>query len=484
MVFLNTTFHTCYSTTTLKMFSTTLLSLDVFPDGSAIQIQSTSVWNLLLMFMMINLSMLIAYSFYCEFDPYSTEFSLKLLSFFYMVWQLLLCNGMFTSLFCWEFIGLISFRLIAHWTDRTSTTRASVLAVTFNRWGDLFLNLTVAKFLIVSDTGATNMGLALILMTCAIFKSVSALTFLWLPEAMEGPTPVSSLLHSCTLVMAGLFMMMRQNIASVSTVLVIMSIVALVMVVMTVPTCDNDAKRVVAASTVLMTTFLWQLFELGSVHAVSGIAIIHAGYKSCLFVWMGKNISENVNSDLSNKSGVMHFSPYLLALWIATAPKFTVYELTKHVATATENSVIFSSLETLVVLSLMFLWWICKLKFYVSGVKYTAAPNGTALFQVLPALTCVGLIAFMIPVMEGQETVYTSALSGLLAYVFFAHCKTIFSPLSYGTVLLPGDVDSSFIFTHVAIHGMLTAMSFISTSTLMHLSFGLQGYCLLLLYFC
>lgn len=484
MVFLNTTFHTCYSTTTLKMFSTTLMSLDVMPDGAQLQIQNTSVWNLLLMFCMINLSMLIAYSFYCEFDPYSTEFSLKLLTFFYLVWQLLLCNGMFTSLFCWEFIGLISFRLIAHWTDRTSTTRASVLAVTFNRWGDLFLNLTVAKFLILNDTCTQNIGISLILMTCAIFKSVSALTFLWLPEAMEGPTPVSSLLHSCTLVMAGLFMMMRQNVASVSTILVFLSVIALVFVVMTVPTCDNDAKRVVAASTVLMTTFLWQLFDMGSMHAVSAIAIIHAGYKSCLFMWMGKNISENASSDLSHKSGIMHLSPYLLALWIATAPKFTVYEITKHVATVTENSVIFSSMETLIVLSLMFLWWICKIKFYVSGVKYTALPNGTALFQVLPGLVCVGMIVAIIPVLEGQEVLYTSALSGLLAYVAFSHFKTIFSPLSYGTVLLPGDVDSQFMFTHVAIHGLLFWISFVSTSTLMHMSFVLQGYCLLLLYFC
>lgn len=120
----------------------------------------------------------------------------------------------------------------------------------------------------------------------------------------------------------------------------------------------------------------------------------------------------------------------------------------------------------------------------MSGVKYTALPNGVALFQVLPGLVCVGLIVTVIPVLEGQEVLYTSALSGLLAYVAFSHFKTIFSPFSLGTVLLPGDVDSQFIFTHVAIHGLLSWVNFVSTSTLMHMSFVLQGYCLLLLYFC
>ncbi|MBL4805648.1 MAG: hypothetical protein JKY71_12415 [Alphaproteobacteria bacterium] len=167
--------------------------------------------------------------------------------------------GLLLLLFGWESIGLISFLLIGTFSSRSFTSSSAYSAIAFNRIGDVFLLILVSVVGIQlislsnyhsSPSNSIIFGLILAMQ----FKSVSAITQLWLPEAMEGPTPVSSLLHSCTLVMAGIFSFTNFGFTA-STGLIVAFGVSMFAVTLG-SRMEIDFKRTIAFSTVILVGFI------------------------------------------------------------------------------------------------------------------------------------------------------------------------------------------------------------------------------------
>lgn len=159
-------------------------------------------------------------------------------------------------------------------------------------------------------------------------KSISILTYLWLPEAMEGPTPVSSLLHSCTLVMAGLFSAFNAAHEINFSILAISTAALILMAFLSRP--EQDAKRVVATSTIVMVCFLWFVLQQAFSGTAATICGIHAAYKSAFFVTAGRLLAQSAT--YHDAQGVSQASKSLLialAFFLA-APRTSAYAAAKH----------------------------------------------------------------------------------------------------------------------------------------------------------
>ena len=152
---------------------------------------------------------------------------------------------------------------------------------------------------------------------------------------MEGPTPVSALLHSCTLVMAGLFTFFRVK-AHTTIPFLFLAIISLVC--LSLSAFEPDIKRIVAYSTVSLVSFLWALICFLSDHSSASIALLHAGYKSALFVTLGRLISNSEHASLTTFDSKSLISLFPLLLLIAFAPIGSSYVALKHAALAVDVS--------------------------------------------------------------------------------------------------------------------------------------------------
>ena len=145
---------------------------------------------------------------------------------------------------------------------------------------------------------------------------------------MEGPTPVSSLLHSCTLVMAGIFVMVNSTLRF-SLGFGLIALLSLLFLILA-SRVEKDSKRTVAASTVLMVGFIWTLLSTSLTHTAVVIAFLHAAYKSALFLLVGKLLA---HTSLYADNGAASSQTKLalgLAFVFLIAPKTTPYSSAKH----------------------------------------------------------------------------------------------------------------------------------------------------------
>lgn len=191
------------------------------------------------------------------------------------------------------------------------------------------------------DTGNTGNVVGIILFAVSIFKSVVFVTWLWLPEAMEGPTPVSSLLHSCTLVMAGIFVVYTNPTLPVSSVdsaigtytfpflipflLCTSTILASIAVI-----SEKDAKRIVAGSTIVMVSCVFSLMLIASSAVSFAVALVHASYKSALFLTVGKILTNTgIYGDHTHVITSNKFNLFALGVFVV-AFRGSAYSGAKH----------------------------------------------------------------------------------------------------------------------------------------------------------
>jgi len=257
-------------------------------NSLAVWTYEVSVWNFLILSALASILGLWTYSTYLEFDATFVVFALKLVTFLTAVWLALNSGSTFLLLLAWEIIGLISFNLISTWAHRSWTLASSFSAIGFNRIGDVFLLHVVISVAFVLDS---HMNLANgLLIFAMLLKSVNFVTYLWLPEAMEGPTPVSSLLHSATLVMAGIFVVYATG-CRMSTPVLVSFLVSLVLVCL-LARSELDLKRIVAFSTVVMVSALWLLLSVSLNASTVVVCLIHAAYKSGTFLSIGRILTK------------------------------------------------------------------------------------------------------------------------------------------------------------------------------------------------
>lgn len=244
-----------------------------------------------------------------EDNAYSRYFAfLNLFTFFMLV--LVLASDIVLMFVGWEGVGLCSYLLIGFWFERPAASKAGLKAFIVNRIGDaafivgiLFILVQVGSGSFAAINAAPAAGLlapglatlvALLLFAGATGKSAQIPLYVWLPDAMEGPTPVSALIHAATMVTAGVYMVSRLNglfAASPAASTAVAWIGALTAVfAATIALVQNDIKRVLAYSTISQIGYMFLGCGVGAYAAGMFHLTTHAFFKSLLFLAAGSVI--------------------------------------------------------------------------------------------------------------------------------------------------------------------------------------------------
>jgi NADH-quinone oxidoreductase subunit L len=248
---------------------------------------------------------------YMHGDPKFSKFFLYLNLFVFSMLMLVLGENLLVTFLGWEGVGVCSYFLISFWHTRDSAAVAGKKAFVTNRIGDF--GVMTAMFLAFSTIGsvsyssineaahsgviapvtATAIGLLLFVGACG--KSAQLPLYLWLPDAMEGPTPVSALIHAATMVTSGVFLMTRMSPvlhASYEWAPMVIACVgaATALFAATVAVAQNDIKKVLAYSTVSQLGYMFLAVGSGAYVAAIFHMVTHAFFKALLFLGSGSVI--------------------------------------------------------------------------------------------------------------------------------------------------------------------------------------------------
>jgi len=246
----------------------------------------------------------------------------------------LVLSGNFLQLFVfWELVGLCSYLLIGFWYDRDAPAFAAKKAFVTTRLGDL--GFLVGVVMLVTQAGSFDFaevarkmsveawdpkwtGFAALLLFCgAIGKSAQIPLHVWLPDAMEGPTPVSALIHAATMVAAGVFMVARLFVffsASPDTLAMVAQVGAVTaFFAATIALVQDDLKRVLAYSTISQLGYMMLALGVGSVTAGMFHLWTHAFFKALLFLCAGAVIHAVRTNDMREMGGLGKSMPWTAA---------------------------------------------------------------------------------------------------------------------------------------------------------------------------
>jgi len=247
---------------------------------------------------------------YMHDDPGYPRYFTYLNLFVFMMLNLILANNFLLMFVGWEGVGLCSYLLIGFWFEKDSASNAGKKAFVVNRVGDF--GFILGMFLLFTSLGkhgiwtldftevfanankldtVTVTMITILLFIGACGKSAQIPLYVWLPDAMEGPTPVSSLIHAATMVTAGVYMVARFNVLY-SMAPISMAIVAIVGVATAIYTasigfCQNDIKKVLAYSTISQLGYMFLGVGVGAYSAGIFHLMTHAFFKGLLFLGAG-----------------------------------------------------------------------------------------------------------------------------------------------------------------------------------------------------
>ncbi|HUX05297.1 MAG TPA: NADH-quinone oxidoreductase subunit L [Acidimicrobiales bacterium] len=264
------------------------------------------------------------------------KFFLYLNLFVFSMLTLVMANNLVLTFVGWEGVGVCSYWLISYYFDRDSAASAGKKAFIYNRVGDV--GMLIAMFLIFShlhtltylavfsSAGTLSPGVAtlvvLALLLAATGKSAQIPLFNWLPDAMEGPTPVSALIHAATMVTAGVYLLVRMApVLALSssgrlTIAVVGGVTAFVAA--TIATSQKDIKKVLAFSTVSQIGYMVLAVGAGAYSAAIFLMVSHAFFKALLFLGSGSVIhSLHGEQDMRKMGGLAKYLPL-------TFPTFTI----------------------------------------------------------------------------------------------------------------------------------------------------------------
>jgi len=286
---------------------------------------------------------------YMHDDPGYQRFFSYIALFTFSMLMLVMSNNFLQLFFGWEAVGLVSYLLIGFWYTRESAIFANLKAFLVNRVGDFGFLLGIAAiyyhfgtldyaavFAIAPQHAATQVSLlpgvnwqlmtviCLLLFVGAMGKSAQVPLHVWLPDSMEGPTPISALIHAATMVTAGIFMVARMSplyelsATALSVILVIGALTAFFMGLIGI--VQNDIKRVVAYSTLSQLGYM--TVALGASAYAAGIfhLMTHAFFKALLFLGAGSVIiAMHHEQDMTKMGGLKKYMPVtFITAWVGT----------------------------------------------------------------------------------------------------------------------------------------------------------------------
>jgi NADH-quinone oxidoreductase subunit L len=285
---------------------------------------------------------------YMHHDKTTPRFMAYLSLFTFMMLMLVTANNLVQLFFGWEGVGLLSYLLIGYWYERPAANAAAIKAFVMNRIGDLGLVLGLGGlFLLFQSVDIQTILLlaqeykgtiftignhavdALEIITLLLFigamgKSAQVGLHVWLPDAMEGPTPVSALIHAATMVTAGVFLVVRLSPLyelapfTCAFITVVGSVTAFFAA--TVATTQNDIKRIIAYSTCSQLGYMFFAAGLSAYHLAIFHLVTHAFFKALLFLGAGSVIhAMSDEQDIRKMGGIWRAVPITYSMmWIGS----------------------------------------------------------------------------------------------------------------------------------------------------------------------
>ena len=282
---------------------------------------------------------------YMSHDPHKPRFMAYLSLFTFAMLMLVTADNFIQLFFGWEGVGLCSYFLIGFWFKKESANKAAIKAFVVNRVGDFGFALGIflifylfgtvnytevfAEIPNITDKNLVFLGITfnavdlicLLLFIGAMGKSAQILLHTWLPDAMEGPTPVSALIHAATMVTAGVFLVVRCSpIYEYSDLaLNIITIVGMstAFFAATVALVQNDIKKIIAYSTCSQLGYMFFATGVGAYNVAMFHLFTHAFFKALLFLGSGSVIHAfKDEQNINNMGGVWKKLPYTYSLMI------------------------------------------------------------------------------------------------------------------------------------------------------------------------
>jgi NADH-quinone oxidoreductase subunit L len=293
---------------------------------------------------------------YMEHDPYRPRFFAYLSMFTFAMLMLVTADNLVQLFFGWEGVGLASYLLIGFWYHKPEANAAAIKAFIVNRIGDFGFALGI--FAVFMMTGALDLGtvfaqapslvgktihffnwdadaltvICLLLFMGAMGKSAQIGLHTWLPDAMEGPTPVSALIHAATMVTAGVFMVARLSplfqLAPGAQSFVIVIGATTAMFAATVALVQNDIKRIIAYSTCSQLGYMFVAMGVGAYSVGMFHLFTHAFFKALLFLGAGSVITAmHHEQDICMMGGLRARLPYTYCTMVVGTLSLTGFPL-------------------------------------------------------------------------------------------------------------------------------------------------------------
>ncbi|MBI5868513.1 MAG: NADH-quinone oxidoreductase subunit L [candidate division Zixibacteria bacterium] len=285
---------------------------------------------------------------YMGHDPDQPRYFSFLNLFVFFMLTLVLADNFLVMYIGWEGVGLCSYLLIGFWFRRPSAAAAGMKAFVVNRIGDLGFSLAIFLIFwnfgtvtfsevferapaVAAASGGLLTAIGLLLFMGATGKSAQIPLYVWLPDAMEGPTPVSALIHAATMVTAGVYMVARCSVlfSLAPVTLLVVAIIggATAIFAASMALVQNDIKKVLAYSTISQLGYMFLALGVGAFAAGIFHLMTHAFFKALLFLGAGSVIHAMSNEqDLRKMGGLKHAMPVtywtflIAALAIAGVP--------------------------------------------------------------------------------------------------------------------------------------------------------------------
>lgn len=378
---------------------------------------------------------------YFKYEANEDLFSLLLNWFIFSMIILVLANNFFTLFLGWELIGLVSFFLINFWSSRRGTLKSSFKALSFNRFSDFLLFVFIvssSSLFHVNDIPLFNINvfffnvvnvdalqiLTWFLVGCSLFKSAQLIGHLWLPDSMEAPVPASALIHSATLVSAGLYLLLRFGVLLASHsltdfIMVIGSVTAAYGGV--VSASQTDMKKLLAYSTISHCGFLFVTVGLGSYFVTVIYLFLHGLFKASTFFCSGSFIRVANSQDTRQMGSLSRLMPVDTALILICC--FNLGGLPFSIGYLYKSSLIIALLNT-------------PYYFLILGFCFLALLTGLVYSFRLVYYSCFDITKFFLPsilFMLQQKKINITKYWSLTTYVqlFASLCLIVFSLCVY-----------------------------------------------------